>query len=146
MQLIRILNYFINQETVTYTMGIISISLDDESVEALDTVASALGLKSRSEAVRLAIRSAVAELKENDDFEGTVEGVMIIVHEHHCNQWVNIIQHRYNEAIKTQLHSHLRNGKCLELMIISGDGQSIKDMMREILSTGEARYLKFVRS
>lgn len=127
-------------------MGIISISLDDESVEALDTVASALGLKSRSEAVRLAIRSAVAELKENDDFEGTVEGVMIIVHEHHCNQWVNIIQHRYNEAIKTQLHSHLRNGKCLELMIISGDGQSIKDMMREILSTGEARYLKFVRS
>lgn len=127
-------------------MGIISISLDDESVEALDTVTSALGLKSRSEAVRLAIRSAVAELKENDDFEGTVEGVMIIVHEHHCNQWVNIIQHRYNEAIKTQLHSHLRNGKCLELMIISGDGQSIKDMMREILSTGEARYLKFVRS
>ena len=127
-------------------MSIISISLDDESVEALDTVASALGLKSRSEAVRLAIRSAVAELKENDDFEGTVEGVMIIVHEHHCNQWVNIIQHRYNEAIKTQLHSHLRNGKCLELMIISGDGQSIKDMMREILSTGEARYLKFVRS
>ena len=127
-------------------MSIISISLDDESVEALDTVTSALGLKSRSEAVRLAIRSAVAELKENDDFEGTVEGVMIIVHEHHCNQWVNIIQHRYNEAIKTQLHSHLRNGKCLELMIISGDGQSIKDMMREILSTGEARYLKFVRS
>ncbi|MBE6517904.1 MAG: ribbon-helix-helix protein, CopG family [Thermoplasmata archaeon] len=127
-------------------MGIVSISLDNESIESLDMITSTLGLKGRSEAVRLAIRSAVAELKENDDFEGTVEGVMIIVHEHHCNQWVNIIQHRYNDAIKTQMHSHLNNGKCLELMIISGEGDSIKNMMREIQSTGEARYLKFVRS
>lgn len=127
-------------------MSIVSISLDDESIEALDTISETLGLKSRSEAVRMSIRSAVAELRENDDFEGTVEGVMIIVHEHHCNQWVNIIQHRYNDAIKTQLHSHLKNGKCLELMIISGDGRSIKDMIREIHSTGEAKYLKFVRS
>ena len=127
-------------------MGIVSVSLDDESMESLDTIVSAFGLKGRSEAVRLAIRMAVAELKDDDDFNGPVEGVMIIVHEHHCNQWVNLIQHRYNEAIKTQMHSHLKNGKCLELMIISGDGKSIKDMMHEIQSTGEAKYLKFVRS
>lgn len=127
-------------------MGIVSVSLDDESMESLDAIASAFGLKGRSEAVRLAIRTTVAELKDDDDFNGPVEGVMIIVHEHHCNQWVNLIQHKYNEAIKTQMHSHLKNGKCLELMIISGDGASIKDMMREIQSTGEAKYLKFVKS
>ncbi|MBR1973869.1 MAG: CopG family ribbon-helix-helix protein [Candidatus Methanomethylophilaceae archaeon] len=127
-------------------MGIVSVSLDDESMESLDAIVSAFGLKGRSEAVRLAIRMAVAELKDDDDFNGPVEGVMIIVHEHHCNQWVNLIQHRYNEAIKTQMHSHLKNGKCLELMIISGDGKSIKDMMHEIQSTGEAKYLKFVKS
>ena len=127
-------------------MSIVSISLDDENIEALDTITENLGLKSRSEAVRLSIRSAMAELRESDDFEGVVEGVMIIVHEHHCNQWVNIIQHRYNDAIKTQLHSHLKNGKCLELMIISGEGGSIREMMHEIHSTGEAKYLKFVRS
>lgn len=126
--------------------SIISISLDDESVEALDTITSALGLKGRSEAVRMSIRSAVAELKESENLEGTVEGVMIIVHEHHCNQWVNIIQHRYNESIKTQLHSHLKNGRCLEVMIISGEGSSIARMIHDIHSTGEARYLKFVRS
>ena len=127
-------------------MGIVSVSLDDESMESLDAIASTFGLKGRSEAVRLAIRTTVAELKDEEEFNGPVEGVMIIVHEHHCNQWVNLIQHRYNEAIKTQMHSHLKNGKCLELMIISGDGASIKDMMHEIQSTGEAKYLKFVRS
>lgn len=127
-------------------MTIVSVSLDEESTESLDMITSTLGLRGRSEAVRASIRMAVAELRENDDFEGTVEGVMIVVHEHHCNQWVNIIQHRYNESIKTQLHSHLKNGKCLELMIMSGEGRSIKQMMHEIHSTGEARYLKFVRS
>ena len=127
-------------------MGIVSVSLDDESMESLDAIASAFGLKGRSEAVRLAIRTTVAELKDEEEFNGPVEGVMIIVHEHHCNQWVNLIQHKYNEAIKTQMHSHLKNGKCLELMIISGDGASIKNMMREIQSTGEAKYLKFVKS
>lgn len=127
-------------------MGVVSISLDDESNDALDLIVDTFDLKSRSEAVRLSIRAAVAELKENEDFDGTVEGVMIIVHEDHFNQWVNIIQHRYNDAIKTQLHSHLENGKCLEVMIISGDGTSIKNMIREIQSTGKAKYLKFVRS
>ena len=127
-------------------MGVISISLDEDSLDALDAISHSLDLKSRSEAVRLSIRTAVAELRNSDNLEGTVEGVMIIVHEHHSNQGVNIIQHKYNDVIKTQLHSHLKNGKCLELMIISGDGGSIRNMMREIHSTGEAKYMKFVKS
>jgi CopG family nickel-responsive transcriptional regulator len=44
------------------------------------------------------------------------------------------------------MHSHLQNRKCLELMIISGDGKRIRDMMHEIHSVGQATYLKFVRS
>lgn len=127
-------------------MTIVSISLDDECLESLDTIVSTLGLRGRSEAVRASIRSAMNELRETDEFSGPTEGVMIIVHGSHFNQWVGMIQHKYNESIKTQLHSHLRNGKCLELMIISGDGTSIRNMMREIQSVGDAEYMKFVRS
>ena len=127
-------------------MGIVSISLDDESIQSLDKITESLGLKGRSEAVRMSIKSAIAELKEISTFEGLVEGVMIIVHEHHSNSWVSQIQHHYEELIKTQLHSHLQNRKCLELMIISGDGKRVGEMMQEIHSAGEANYLKFVRS
>ena len=127
-------------------MAIISISLDDESVEALDRITEVLGLKGRSEAVRFSIKSATAEIKETDDFDDTVEGVLVIVHEHHCNQWMSIIQHNYEPLIKTQMHSHLKNGKCLEIMIVSGDSEPFSKMVREIHSTGEAKYLKFVKS
>ena len=127
-------------------MGIVSVSLDEEHLEALDRITGSLDLKGRSDAVRFSIKSALAEIREMDDFDGLVEGVMIMVHEHHSNSWVGLIQQKYEELIKTQMHSHLQNKKCLELMIISGDGHRVRDMMHEIHSVGQATYLKFVRS
>lgn len=127
-------------------MPVISISLDEDSVAALDGITDALELKGRSESVRFAIKSATAELKELDNFSGTVEGVLIMVHGSHGDAWLTQVQHRYGEIVKTQLHSHLQDRNCLEVMIISGDGGLLKDMMREIHSAGTCRYLKFVRS
>ena len=68
-------------------MGIVSVSLDEEHLAALDRITGSLDLKGRSDAVRFSIKSALAEIREMDDFDGLVEGVMIIVHEHHSNSW-----------------------------------------------------------
>ena len=127
-------------------MPIISASLDDESIESLDSVVSSLGLRGRSDAIRHSIRCATAELKEMDDFGDMVEGVLIVIHENHNNQWMNKIQYKYERIIKTQMHSHLQDRKCLEIMIITGDGESAVNMIKEIRSVGEAEYVKFVRS
>ncbi len=127
-------------------MTIVSVSLDDDSIAALDSITESLKLKGRSDAVRLSIKSAVAELKETDDYTGLVEGVLIIVHEHHNDSWISMIQHRYGDVIKTQLHSHLQSHQCLELMIVSGDGEEVGEMMREIRSANKASYIKMVRS
>ena len=127
-------------------MSIVSISLDDESIAALDRITESLGLKGRSDAVRVSIRSAMAEIKEMDDLNGLVEGVLIIVHEHHNDSWISVIQHQNEDIIKTQLHSHLQNRKCLEIMTVSGDGKDVGSMIRDIQSSGKAGYVKFVRS
>ena len=47
--------------------------------------------------------------------------------------------------IKTQLHSHLRNHKCLEVMVVSCDSRLLGKMIREIQAEGKADYVKFVR-
>ena len=59
---------------------------------------------------------------------------------------MNKIQYKYERIIKTQMHSHLQDRKCLEIMIITGDGESAVNMIKEIRSVGEAEYVKFVRS
>ena len=127
-------------------MAIISISLSDESIEALEDIERRFDLKGRSEAVRRAISIASAEAQAIEEMEGTVEGVLIIVKKDHSDPWMNLIQAKHESEIKTQLHSHLRNHKCLEVMIISSEAEKLSKMLKEIHSTGKADYVTFVKS
>jgi len=127
-------------------MVIVSISLSDESAEALDDIQRRFGLKGRSEAVRRAISAAKAEAQVIEGMEGIVEGVLIIVKKDHSDPWMNLIQSKHESEIKTQLHSHLKDHKCLEVMVISGEARNISSMLKEIHSTGKADYVTFVKS
>ena len=126
-------------------MTVISISLPDDAVELIERIQKSLDLSGRSETIRAAIKIAGSEMKDIEDAEGDVEGVLIIVHSTHSDKWIGMLQHKYEDMIRTQLHSHLQNKKCLEVMILSGDPDKFGDMMKEIHRTGKADYVKFVR-
>ena len=126
-------------------MTIISVSLNDEYENMLDMIQSSYGLKGRSEAVRASIKSAMGEIKDLDSMSGMVEGVLIIVRGNHADPWMIRIQAKYQECIKTQMHSHLRDQKCLEVMVVSADAKILKDMISDIKAEGKADYIRFVK-
>ena len=126
-------------------MGIVSISLNDDNLAALDRIQKAYGLSGRSEAVRASINAALADIRETEDLEGNVEGVMIIVRRNHDDPWMIRLQAKYESNIKTQLNSHLKNHKCLEVMVMSATASELTDMVRDIQSEGKADYVRFVR-
>ncbi len=125
-------------------MGIISVSLSDEYTEALDMIQEAYGLKGRSEAIRTSISAALDEIKELSAFKGIVEGVLIIVRGNHADPWMIQIQAKYQELIKTQMHSHLQDQKCLEVMVISCEASELRNLISDIKAQGKADYIKFV--
>ncbi len=127
-------------------MGIVSISLNEENIEALDKIQQVYGLGGRSEAVRASIFAAMSAIHEMEGMEGSVEGVLIIVRSNHADPWMIQIQAKYEKYIKTQMHSHLQNHKCLEVMVVSCEAPILSDMLREIQAQGKADYVKFVRS
>lgn len=127
-------------------MVVISISLDEESMEVLNEIQSAYSLKGRSEAVRLSIRDAGSKVKEIENLEGFIEGVLIIVRGDHIDPWMSLIQAKYESSIKTLMHSHLLNRKCLEIMVISAEAKKVRSMLKEIQSASKADYIKFVKS
>ena len=139
----KLLKY--NRIVNNISMTIISVSLNDEYTQILDSIQAAYDLKGRSEAIRLSLDAASGEMKELGSLEGTVEGVLIIVRGNHADPWIIQIQARYQEYIKTQMHSHLMDHKCLEVMVISCDGAVLREMMTEIRAQGKADYVKFVR-
>ena len=126
-------------------MGIVSISLNEDNHAALDRIQKTYGLSGRSEAVRTSINAALADIRELEGMDGTVEGVLIIVRGNHADPWMSMIQARYESHIKTQMHSHLQNHKCLEVMVVSCDADVLSSMMKEIQAEGKADYVKFVR-
>ncbi len=126
-------------------MGIVSISLNEDNLTALDRIQKTYGLSGRSEAVRTSINAALADIRELEGMDGTVEGVLIIVRGNHADPWMSMIQARYESHIKTQMHSHLQNHKCLEVMVVSCDADVLSSMMKEIQAEGKADYVKFVR-
>ena len=123
-------------------MTIVSVSLNNDNLEALDSIQAAYGLNGRSEAVRASINAALKDIRELESLDGDVEGVLIIVR---GDPWMMRIQGTYAPHIKTQLHSHLKNHKCLEVMVLSCDGDVLSRMLRDIQSEGKADYVKFVR-
>lgn len=126
-------------------MGIVSVSLNDENLSVLDSIQKMYGLSGRSEAVRVAINAALTEIHELEDLGGVIEGVLIIVRRNHDDPWMIRLQARYESIIRTQLHSHLQNHKCLEVMVISCMSDELRDLLRDIRSEGKADYIKFVR-
>ena len=126
-------------------MGIVSISLNEDNLAALDRIQKTYGLSGRSEAVRTSINAALADIRELEGMDGMVEGVLIIVRGNHADPWMSMIQARYESHIKTQMHSHLQNHKCLEVMVVSCDADVLSSMMKEIQAEGKADYVKFVR-
>ncbi len=125
-------------------MTIISISLNDDNIKLLDKIQETYGLKGRSDAVRSAINSAVTEMQDMGNLEGTVEGVLITVRSDHADPWMSLIQAKHVGSIKTQLHSHLKNKKCLEVMIISCAAEELRTIIHEIHASGKADYVRFV--
>ena len=127
-------------------MGIVSISLNDDNLEALEKIQNTYGLSGRSEAVRTAINAALADIREIESLDGSVEGVLVIVRGNHADPWMMLIQAKYEANIKTQLHSPLRDHKCLEVMVISCESSTLSSMLKDIQAEGKADYVKFVRS
>ncbi len=126
-------------------MPVVSVSLGDDDIENLDRIQKEYGLKGRSDAVRTALRMATADLEGLKEMQGTVEGVLIVVRGDHADPWLNLIQVRHVGIVTTQLHSHLKDHRCLEVMILSGRADAVRAMILEVEGSGKAEYVRFVQ-
>jgi CopG family nickel-responsive transcriptional regulator len=127
-------------------MVIVSVSLSEKNLEMIENMQSALGLKGRSEVIRTCLRSAENELRGREELQGRVEGVLIIVHEHHMSPSLDEIRHDHQNLLTTQIHSHLRNEKCLEVFIVNGDSDEVNRMINRFRGQDSLDYVKFVVS
>jgi CopG family nickel-responsive transcriptional regulator len=125
---------------------VISVSLTEKNLKDLDKLQTDLGLTGRSEAIRVCLRSAESEMREREALTGEVEGIVIAVHTAEEGHGLDQAGHKYRKNTTTQVHSHLKSGKCLDVFLIGGDSTTIKEMIADFQRDGTLEYIKFVQS
>lgn len=125
-------------------MAIISISLNEKMLEEIDKIQKELGFSGRSEVIRAGVRMLVADKKEKEKLVGSITSLLLLIHSQEVENVVTKIKHDFEDITNTQIHSHLRGGKCLEIFILEGDAYRINEIVELFQISGKMDYVKLI--
>lgn len=125
-------------------MVIVSISLNDTILKEIDRIQNALGYSGRSEVIRAGARLLISESKEKERLTGNINSILLLIHSQEAESVVSEIKHKFEDVTNTQIHSHLREDKCLEIFVLDGDADRIKEMIRLFQTSRKMEYVKLI--
>jgi CopG family nickel-responsive transcriptional regulator len=59
---------------------------------------------------------------------------------------VTNVKHKYDDIIRTQIHSRLENGKCLEVFILEGTAERANQMVKSLQTHKKIDYVKLLKA
>lgn len=123
--------------TIDENLSRIGISLPTNLLERFDEILNYRGYSSRSEGIRDAIRTYITYYKWMSDVKGEREGVITMVYDHDQRGLltsITDIEHEHHAIIKASLHSHVTHNRCLEVILVHGDGTQLKSLAERLMS------------
>jgi CopG family nickel-responsive transcriptional regulator len=125
-------------------MAIISLSIPDDLLNELDRILGEEWNASRSEVVRQALRKYIAEYKELENIKGNIVATITALYEKKGkSEGLTQLQHKFGDLITTYLHSHLARTSCLEVMVVKGSSERLKDLRDGLKANKHVKQLKF---
>jgi len=123
---------------------VVSISLNEILINELDSLQMEHGYSGRSELIRAAIRLLITEVRESRRIEGNINALLLALHNQDSEHHVTHTKSKYLDMIHTQLHNKFKGGKCMELFILDGDADRIKELVKELQQNEENDYVKLI--
>lgn len=125
-------------------MPIISISLNEKLLEEIDKLKDETGYSGRSDVIRASARMLISDNKEKEDLNGEINSILVLIHNQEVEDKVTKIKHDFEDIINTQIHSHLKGYKCLEIFILEGNAERIKEISSKFQINRKIDYVKLI--
>ncbi len=125
-------------------MPIISISLNEKLLEEIDKIKDEIGFSGRSEVIRASTRMLIADNKEKEELSGEINSILVLIHSQEVEDKVTEIKHDFEDIINTQIHSHLKENKCMEIFILDGLADRIKELSKMFQISRKIDYVKLI--
>jgi len=129
---------------VGFLMPIVSLSLPDSMLKAVDEIQDSVGFSGRSELVRSAIRLLLDDLREKNALEGETTAVIVVGHSKEDEEPVTRLKHRFEDIVKTHIHCKVSREDCIEVFVLAGKGQQMALMAKEFQKERKIRSVKLV--
>lgn len=113
-------------------MEIISLSLDEETLDKIDEIQEKASFNGRSELIRTAVENLHQEVEDNQSLEGELNAVIIVRHPHKKEQRIAHISHDFDDVVTTQLHSKLDGENCLEVFHTQGRADRVIEFFNNL--------------
>ncbi|RLG73318.1 MAG: nickel-responsive transcriptional regulator NikR [Thermoprotei archaeon] len=122
------------------------VSLPADLVSELDKIVDELNLPSRSYALRRAVMDFISEREWIKGEKGILAGAISILYDHAVHEISDRlieIQHNFLDIIKSTVHVHIDERRCLEVILVHGRTERIKELAKSIESQKGLIFIKY---
>lgn len=119
----------------------VSITIDSDLLERLETYMARRGYASRSEALRDMVRGSL--MAEEAPAEGGCLAALTYVYDHHKRQLSNRLteaHHDHHGLSIATMHVHLDHDSCLEVSILRGAVAEVKQLADKVVTQSGVRH------
>ena len=120
------------------------MSLNENILDEIDKFQRSLGFSGRSEVVRAGIRNLLSEERRRQDLTGLVHALFLAIHDEKSDDQVTEMRHTYDKLIITHLHSKIDGDRCLEIFLLKGDANEIREMTKMFQSNKRMDSVKLI--
>lgn len=114
-------------------MAIVAVSMSDSDLNELEKMQTSGGFSSRSEVVRHALQSLIAEQRTLEQASGDITAVLTVVYsEKGKNDQCDQVQHDYSQMITAVMHAHATDGGCVEVMLVKGGANDVRGFLKRL--------------
>ncbi len=122
------------------------VSLPASLLSELDSIVNELNLPSRSYALRRAVMDYISEREWIKGKKGVLAGAISILYDHTIHEISDKlieIQHKFLDIIKSTVHVHVNESRCLEVILVHGTTERIKELAKSIESQKGLIFIKY---
>ncbi len=115
----------------------VTISLDDDLLDELDTFAAARGYANRSEAVRDLVRTGLQQLEPGAAQGDNCVAALVYVYDHRVRELARRLTagfHAQHDLALATMHVHLDHDSCLELAVLRGPTAAVRTFGARVIA------------
>ena len=125
-------------------MPIVSLSFPERLLREMDELQKTSGFTGRSEFVRAAVRMMLDDDREKANLAGEVNGLLVVTHDQEQEEPVTELKHRFEDIIRTHVHSKTSSSICVELFLVHGPARKVVEMSKAFQAEDKMKSSKFI--